>query len=65
VSVTVSFVQLIKSGEAATASVVYFPMHRIERMELDIRNGEIPSLAGQFLDKTGSPISHYFEDQAP
>jgi hypothetical protein len=60
-----NFIQLIKSGEAATASVVYFPMHRIERMEMDIRNGEIPSLTGQFLDKTGIPVSRYFEDQAP
>lgn len=60
-----NFAQLIKSGEAATASVVFFPMHRIERLELDIRNGEIPSLAEQFLNKTGRRISQYFEDPEP
>jgi hypothetical protein len=58
-----NFIQLIKSGEAATASVVFFPMHRVERLELDIANGEIPSLAEQFRAKTGQPISRYFEDQ--
>ena len=58
-----NFIQLIKSGEAATASVVFFPMHRVERLELDIANGDIPSLGEQFLAKTGRSISRYFEDQ--
>jgi hypothetical protein len=58
-----NFIQLIKSGEAATASVVFFPMHRVERLELDIANGEIPSLAEQFQAKTGQSVSRYFEEQ--
>src|SRR5205823_14777173 len=45
------FALLAKTGEAATASIVFFPMHRIERLELDSRNGDIPSLAEQFASK--------------
>ena len=55
------FAQLVKSGEAASPSAVFFPMHRIERMELDARNGEIPSLAEQFAAKAGRPASSFFQ----
>jgi hypothetical protein len=47
------FAQLVKSGEAASATVVFFPMHRVERIELDARSGDLPSLAEQFAAKTG------------
>lgn len=56
------FAQLIKSGEAASASAVFFPMHRIERIELDARNGDIPSLAEQFAAKSGRPTSRLFQE---
>ncbi|HKD13763.1 MAG TPA: hypothetical protein VKE71_04380 [Candidatus Angelobacter sp.] len=55
------FVQLVKSGEATTASAVFFPMHRIERVELDSANGEIPSLAEQFAAKAGKPVRNFFQ----
>jgi hypothetical protein len=55
------FAQLVKSGEATTAGVVFFPMHRIERVEMDGRNGEIPSLAEQFTAKSGKPVASLFE----
>ena len=58
------FAQLVKSGEPAGASAVFFPMHRIERIELDARNGEIPSLADQFTAKSGKPISSLFGELA-
>ena len=54
------FTQLVKSGEPASASVVFFPMHRVQRMELDDRSGELPSLAEQFAAKTGKKIQHFF-----
>jgi hypothetical protein len=47
------FIRLVKAGEAATAHAVFFPMHRVERMELDLRNGDIPSLRERFESKTG------------
>ena len=56
------FTQLVKSGEAATPSVVFFPMHRVQRIEVDGRNGELPSLADQFAAKTGVDVAKYFQE---
>jgi hypothetical protein len=47
------FALQVKSGEAATPNAVFFPMHRVERIELDARDGEVPSLQERFLTKTG------------
>jgi len=47
------FAGLLREGEPAVASVVFFPMHRVERIELDLRNGAIPSLAERFAAKSG------------
>ncbi len=46
------FTALVREGEASP-SVVFFPMHRVERIEMDARNGEIPSVAEQFAQKAG------------
>lgn len=46
-------VSLVKDGEAFSLSVVFFPMHRVERMELDLPDGSIPSLSQRFRAKTG------------
>ncbi len=46
------FATLVKAGEAGPC-VVFFPMHRLERMELDVRNGDIPSVAERFTEKSG------------
>jgi hypothetical protein len=43
----------IKSGEPFTSGVVFFPMHRVERMELDLPEGNLLSLAQRFAEKTG------------
>ncbi len=43
----------IKSGEPFTSGVVFFPMHRLERMELDLPEGNILPLAQRFAQKTG------------
>ena len=57
------FMKLVKSREPATASVVFFPMHRIQRIELDGRSGELPSLAEQFAATTGIAVEKFFEEQ--
>jgi hypothetical protein len=46
-------ISLIKEGEPFSPSVVFFPMHRLERMELDLPDGNIPSLSQRFTAKTG------------
>jgi hypothetical protein len=47
------FVQMVKDGEPFSPAVVFFPMHRIERIELDMHDGGLPSLAQRFSSKTG------------
>lgn len=44
---------MVKDGEPFTPAVVFFPMHRIERVELDLPDGSLPSLSQRFLNKTG------------
>jgi len=46
-------VAMVKDGEPFSPGVVFFPMHRIERIELDLPEGEIPSIAQRFTAKTG------------
>lgn len=46
-------VSMIKAGDPASFGVVFYPMHRIERVELDAPDGNIPSLSQRFTAKTG------------
>jgi hypothetical protein len=46
-------VSLVKDGEPFSPGVVFLPMHRVERMELDLPDGSIPSLSQRFTSKTG------------
>ena len=43
---------MVKEGEAFSPGVVFFPMHRVERMELDLPDGNIPSLTQRFSTST-------------
>ena len=46
-------VVMVKDGESFTPAAVFFPMHRIERIELDLPDGNLPSLSQRFQAKTG------------
>ena len=46
-------IALVKDGDPFAPSVVFFPMHRLERIELDLPDGNIPSLSQRFAGKTG------------
>ena len=41
-------VVMVKDGESFSPAVVFFPMHRIERIELDLPDGSLPSLSQRF-----------------
>ena len=56
------FTQQVKAREATTASTVFFPMHRVQRIEVDGRTGELPSLADQFAAKTGLNVDKFFQN---
>lgn len=47
------FSRQVKAGDPVTPNAVFFPMHRVERIELDSHNGDIPSLQARFASKTG------------
>lgn len=53
------FAAQIRAGEPVSAAAVFFPMHRIERVELDTRNGDIPSLGDRFHSKTGRDFAEF------
>jgi hypothetical protein len=53
-------VVMVKEGEAYTPAVVFFPMHRIERIELDLPDGNLPSLSQRFFSKTGQQPAAIF-----
>jgi len=44
---------MVKEGEPFTPAVVFFPMHRVERVDLDVSDGSLSSLAHRFHAKTG------------
>ena len=51
---------MVRDGEPCTPAIVFFPMHRVERMELDLRCGRVPSLAERLLATTGLRASAWF-----
>ena len=50
----------IRAGEPAGASTLFFPMHRVERMELDAPTGELPSLGESFAAQAGHSVEEVF-----
>ena len=56
------FARQVKNGEEVQPNSVFFPMHRVERMELDVRNGEIPSMTERFAGKAGREFASLFAD---
>ena len=57
------FVIQLREGEAVRPSILFLPMHRVERIELDRRSGEVPALAERFELKTGLPASQVFSEE--
>jgi hypothetical protein len=51
------FIRQVKAGEQVMAHTVFFPLHRVERIELDTRDGDIPSLQERFINKAGIRFS--------
>jgi len=56
------FARQVREGDAVTANMVFFPMHRVQRVELDVSNGDFPSLAQQFTAKTGQDVLRLFAE---
>jgi len=58
------FVRMVRASEPFTPAAVFFPMHRVERVELDCSNGAIPSLSEQFQTKTGADPAQLLEGES-
>ena len=56
---------MVKAGEPFTPATVFFPMHRVERMELDVNEGGLPSLRERFRLQAGRDPARLFADVAP
>jgi len=50
---------MIRAEEHVMAATVFFPLTRLERMELDVSNGAIPSLAERFAAKCGRSAKEF------
>jgi len=59
------FSRQVKAGDSVTPNAVFFPMHRVERIELDSHNGEIPSLQERFASKTGCEFQEILQGSLP
>lgn len=58
-------ISMVKDGEPFSPGIVFFPMHRLERMELDLPDGSIPSLSQRFTSKTGLDPSEVLVRRSP
>jgi hypothetical protein len=47
-------VVMVKDGEPFSPGIIFFPMHRVERIEIDLPDGSLPSLSQRFTAKTGA-----------
>lgn len=43
-------------GSIVGPSLLFFPMHRVEKILLDRTSGDLPSLADRFLARTGLAV---------
>lgn len=50
---------MLRAEEHAMPATVFFPLNRMERMELDVTNGPIPSLAERFESKSGQSAATF------
>ena len=57
-------VAMTRSGQAFPASAVFFPMHRVERMEIDSSMNGLPSLAERFAKDTGVDAGQMLRGEA-
>ena len=45
-------IAVIKEGGSFSPGIVFFPMYRIERIEMDLPDGDVPSVAQRFFERT-------------
>lgn len=54
------YIQQIRNGEPVTPMVAFFPMHRVERIEIDQPVGDIQSMSETFEAKAQCSVQDVF-----
>ena len=54
------FVRQLRAGEAAVPVVTFFPMHRLQSLEVERSDGALPSLADRLRQQTGADPKRLF-----
>lgn len=54
------FAAQVREGDAASPGTMFFPMHRVERIELDVAIDAAVSLVGRFEAKSGKTTEQIF-----
>lgn len=49
------------SDEQGSLTTIFYPLHRVERIELDESAGGIPSLEERFRQRTGMTLRQYLQ----
>ncbi len=49
----------LRSDEPVLPATVFFPLNRVERIELELADGPIPSLSDRFTSKSGRQPSEF------
>jgi hypothetical protein len=52
------------AGEPLNTAVLFFPMHRVERIAMDLPEGNLPSLSQRFASRTGLDAHQALADSA-
>ena len=52
---------MLRSDERVLPATVFFPLNRVERMELEITDGPIPSLSDRFISKSGRQPAEFLD----
>jgi hypothetical protein len=50
---------MLRTEEPVFPSTVFFPLNRVERIELELVKGPIPSLSDRFIAKSGRRIEDF------
>ena len=58
------FVRQLRNGETAVPVTVFYPMHRIQSVELERSDGPVPSLLQRFQQETGADPETVFRSPA-
>lgn len=58
------FVRQLRDGEAAVPLTIFYPMHRVQSIEVERNDGPVPSLLQRFCRETGADPDAVFNPES-